>query len=269
MSSIDSTGLSGIEIGARIYRIENIEGIWKMGFRWAEISLLDPEESMKMVALLLQIKRDLGIHYLAHGPNEGNPYDLRSLREEFLPKIKELIDISTIIDAPLFTVHFWLDPRFIKRELILKKLEILADICERSKGKGVSLCIENLSEQPEAFSPILDCFPNLNITLDIGHGQLLSEENTAFSFIRTFPKRIRHVHLHDNRGGNLVKDDLHLPIGEGIIDFQRILKELLLIPYSGVMTLEVPIERIEESRRRILSILRNLVEGPSKMEKMI
>jgi len=53
------------------------------------------------------------------------------------------------------------------------------------------------------------------MTLDLGHGELLCEENRSLGFIEKFPERIKHVHLHDNRGGNSPTDDLHLPPGEG------------------------------------------------------
>jgi sugar phosphate isomerase/epimerase len=43
------------------------------------------------------------------------------------------------------------------------------------------------------------------------------------------------VHANDNFG----KEDAHLPIGAGIIDFERILKELKDTQYDETTTLEV------------------------------
>jgi sugar phosphate isomerase/epimerase len=54
-------------------------------------------------------------------------------------------------------------------------------------------------------------------------------------FIRTFPDRIYHVHANDNLG----KNDDHLPIGAGIIDFPEIVKGLKGIGYDETITLEV------------------------------
>ncbi|MBW1857069.1 MAG: sugar phosphate isomerase/epimerase, partial [Deltaproteobacteria bacterium] len=55
----------------------------------------------------------------------------------------------------------------------------------------------------------------INRTLDIGHGQLLREENASFTIIKRYPDRIKHIHLHDNLGGNMPENDLHLPPGKG------------------------------------------------------
>jgi sugar phosphate isomerase/epimerase len=47
---------------------------------------------------------------------------------------------------------------------------------------------------------------------------------------------LRHVHLHDNRGGN---EDLHLPLGAGNLDLRGAVRELKKCGYDGCITLEV------------------------------
>ena len=54
-------------------------------------------------------------------------------------------------------------------------------------------------------------------------------------YIRTFRKKIVHIHWHDNNG---VYDE-HLPIGEGLIDHKKVVKELKNINYKRTITLEV------------------------------
>ncbi len=260
MSAIDGHGAMGIEIGGRAHAIDQIRAIAEMDFPFAEISFGNPSETREMLDTLLRLKGDHKIRFLVHGPNEGDPSDIRALREVFLPKIKTLIEQAAGLDAPLFTIHFWLDKRFIKKEVLSEKFEILGEICDQALKENVSLCIENLSEGPADFSNMFLLQPELFMTLDVGHGQILSPKNKAFDFIESFPERIRHIHVHDNRGGNRVKDDLHLPVGEGIIDFPSILGALIRIPYQGTMTLEVPIEKMAISRKRILEILEELRE---------
>ena len=41
-----------------------------------------------------------------------------------------------------------------------------------------------------------------------------------------YPERIKHIHLHDNLGGDSEKDDLHLPVGQGNINFREIFQGL-------------------------------------------
>lgn len=255
MSAIDGHGAMGIEIGGRAHVIDQIRAIAEMDFPFAEISLSDPSETRGMLDTLLRLKGDHDIRFLVHGPNEGNPSDIRALKKIFLPKIKALIEQTAELEAPVFTIHFWLDRRFIKREILSEKIKILEEICDQALKENVFLCIENLSEDPADFSNVFLLNPELCMTLDLGHGQILSPQNRAFDFIERFPERIRHIHVHDNRGGNRVKDDLHLPVGEGVIDFPSILGALIRIPYHGTMTLEVTLEKMDVSRRRILEIL--------------
>jgi sugar phosphate isomerase/epimerase len=99
------------------------------------------------------------------------------------------------------------------------------------------------------------------MTLDIGHGELLAPENTAYRFIATFPDRIRHIHIHDNRGGNSPNDDLHLPLGEGIINFPPILSALVHSGYDGTITLEVPPHLFAQERDKLLTMLSRAQRG--------
>jgi sugar phosphate isomerase/epimerase len=102
-----------------------------------------------------------------------------------------------------------------------------------------------MSEKASDLLIPLQEIPSLGLTLDLGHAQLLTDENTSYEFIKKYAKRIRHIHIHDNRGGNSHLDDLHLPPGEGVIEFQRIFKHLLRAGYSRTVTLELKPREIE------------------------
>ncbi len=86
----------------------------------------------------------------------------------------------------------------------------------------MSIGLENLSENALDLKAALDAVPGLGITLDVGHGSCL-QKPTLIRIIDKLADSIKHVHLHDNRGGQGVLDDLHLPIGDGIVEFPRIL----------------------------------------------
>ncbi len=69
--------------------------------------------------------------------------------------------------------------------------------------------------------------------------------------------RLRHVHLHDNKGGGA---DLHLPLGAGTMNFARHVRTLKASGYDGRITLEV----FSEDRRYLAhsrDILRRLWDG--------
>jgi len=101
--------------------------------------------------------------------------------------------------------------------------------------------------------------PSLRMTLDLGHGELLCEKNRSMGFIEKVPERIQHIHLHDNRGGTSHTDDLHLPPGQGVIDFKGLFEALHRIRYDRTVTLELKPHEI----RQCLTYVSELVSGPS------
>jgi sugar phosphate isomerase/epimerase len=120
-----------------------------------------------------------------------------------------------------------------------------------ASDKGVTLCIENLTEQYESFAEACEAIPDLRITLDIGHAELLSSENTSFNFIRHLFDKIEHLHVHDNHGGTSVRDDLHLPLGEGRVDYPRILSMLNEKGYRHTVTMELKPGEMPPTKERI------------------
>jgi len=83
---------------------------------------------------------------------------------------------------------------------------------------------------------LLDPLPELGLHLDIGHANLEAPHNMTEEILTAYGTRLRHVHLHDNRGGHA---DLHLPLGAGNIDVRKEIGALKRCGYDGTITLEV------------------------------
>jgi len=228
-----------IIIGGRAHNLDEVIAVSKLGFPFIEISLDNPETVSGWIPRLLEIKNTFSTSFLAHYPNEDNPFDVAILRDIFLPRIKLLMEISRQLDINKATLHFWIDKRWAQPEIIRGKLEILSRIVEYGAEYGITVCIENLSERPDSFAPAFEAIPGLRMTLDIGHAQLLAKQNTSFGFIENYFPRIAHIHAHDNNGGTSVKDDLHLPLGEGSVDYKAIFKSLIEKGYDSTITMEV------------------------------
>jgi sugar phosphate isomerase/epimerase len=237
--------------GARAYSLGGIEFLAERGFEFAEIDWKDPHFLSAKLAELATLQDRYGIVYLAHGPNEHSPFDVDEIVDVMEPTVCRLLSLAPGLGITLYTQHLWLDPRFMSAEAIARKLDVLETWLEHAARAGVTLCIENLSEQADHFAPAFRRLPGLCMTLDLGHGEILSQPNASFDLIGRFPDRIRHVHLHDNHGGSGVKDDLHLPIGKGCIDFAAILRELRIAGYDGGFSFEVRLEHVEQSRSTV------------------
>ena len=173
------------------------------------------------------------------------------LRDKFLPRIKSLMEISRQLEINKATLHFWIDKRWAPAELIRGKLEILSRIVDYGNDFGITVCIENLSERSDSFAPAFEAIPGLRMTLDIGHAQLLAKQNTSFRFIEDYFSRITHIHAHDNNGGTSVKDDLHLALGEGSVDYKAIIKSLVDKGYDSTITMEVKIKDILQTKQAL------------------
>lgn len=242
-------------IGGRAHSMEEIHAVGKLGFPYAEISLYVPEQVEVDLDQLLKLKKEYDISYLAHFPNEGNPFKLENLRDSFVPRMKRLFELSIELGITKGTFHFWIDGRQIVPAMADQKIELISDMVAAAKRLGIVLCLENLSETYKDFMPAFQRIPDLMMTLDIGHAQLLTRENTSFEFIDHYFGRIAHLHAHDNRGGMSVKDDLHLPLGEGVVDYPDIFGLLKERAYNSTITLEVKPPAMMKTKDEILKYM--------------
>ena len=235
-----------IHLGGTARSPEDVITFHEMGLQFAEIPITDPDTFSAVKDDYKRLLKQLGIYYLCHGPQEGDANDIESLENSYLPRLMHILSIMPELRMKLLTFHLWMDTRFVDKDAIEYKIGLIKRITEQAKKAGVTICLENLSEKSSHLKKVFDAFPLLGLTMDLGHGQLLSEEHTGFGFMRTYPERIKHIHLHDNRGGTSHNDDLHLPVGDGIIDFENIFKMLKTIKYKDTITLELHPDEIKK-----------------------
>ncbi|MGD2086744.1 MAG: sugar phosphate isomerase/epimerase family protein [Candidatus Aminicenantes bacterium] len=234
-----------IHLGGTTRSPGDLQQLYDLGLQFAEISITDPGEFSHLSDVYKGLKDKLGIYYVCHGPREGDPNNKETLEKDYLPKVLEILPLMKKLDMSLLTLHLWFDARFVKPDVINFKVELLNEIIAKAAHNRITICLENLSESAAHMDLPFNELPLLSLTLDIGHAQLLTDKNRSFEFIENYPQRIKHIHLHDNRGGDSYRDDLHLPPGKGTIDFKRIFKELRRIGYDGTVTLELKIHEIE------------------------
>jgi sugar phosphate isomerase/epimerase len=120
-----------------------------------------------------------------------------------------------------------------------RNLESLRELLEFGSKHRVGIMIENLpGDYNNAYqlAELLDPLPELGLHLDIGHANLMVPGNTTGEIMARFGHRLRHVHLHDNKGGHA---DLHLPLGAGNVNVRAELTHLHNAGFDGTITLEV------------------------------
>ena len=240
-----------IHLGGTAYSLDDVETLHRLGLQFAEIPVNDPDRFAVLKEGFRALKKELGIYYLCHGPREGDPNNINGLENEYIPRLMRILSMMPELDMRLLTLHLWMDPRFVNQKTIAYKITALKRLIERAKDGGITICLENLSENATHFAGVFTSLPLLKLTLDIGHAQLLSKNTTSHGIMKKYPERIRHIHLHDNRGGDSPDDDLHLPVGDGIIRFEGIFQRLKGIGYSGTIALELKPHEIEKCLGRV------------------
>lgn len=123
----------------------------------------------------------------------------------------------------------------------------LRELAKNGEEHGILIAVENMPEVPMVFGrtpedmlALLDeaGADNLKMTLDIGHA---NTTGLVDEFLDKCMDIIVHCHIHDNKG----KHDDHLPLGEGNIDWKKVLGKLA--DFDGFMVTEM--KNLEEGKR--------------------
>lgn len=162
------------------------------------------------------------------------------IREAAVSELRRCLERFAEVGARCMNIHPDRHTPWHPREFYIKgNLESLEGLLRLSKKYGIALMIENLpgdyNSVPQ-LGELLGPLPDLGLHLDIGHANLQVPRNTAAEILEAWGTRLRHVHLHDNKGGTA---DLHLPLGTGTVDVKAAVKALQRCGYDGTITLEV------------------------------
>ncbi len=229
--------------------LEEMEEIGEMGFDYVEITMDAPEATpQKLLAhksRIHELVKRYGMGLTGHLPTFVWTSDLyESLRKVSLQENFDALEAAAQLGIRKVVLHP--GPITGLGKLVLNRakeygMESIALISKKAESLAITVCLENMFPQanvfsnPHEFQEVFDAFPDLRLTLDIGHANLGGGRNRSFEFIQRYGYRIGHVHANDNFG----KEDNHLPIGAGIIDFGKILKQLKGAHYDETLTLEV------------------------------
>jgi sugar phosphate isomerase/epimerase len=170
----------------------------------------------------------------------GTPF--KSLRKATCEELKRCIDAFAFLGAKWMNIHPDRQQHLHERdEIVGYNIETFGELLPIAKSAGIGLMVENVPmhfNSVEQLSPLLDALPELGLHLDIGHCNLRGTQtgNSYEEILAMYGSRLRHVHLHDNKGGTA---DLHLPLGTGSVDLFGCIRALKQVGYDDTITLEV------------------------------
>jgi len=115
-------------------------------------------------------------------------------------------------------------------------------VIEAAEKKGVKLGFENVEGEPmldAVMARYADC-PAVGYCYDTGHRMCY---NHGRDFLADYGDRLVHTHLNDNLGQRGEKitwyDDLHLPLGDGTIDWKSVFDGIRKTGYAGPLCCEL------------------------------
>lgn len=229
--------------------VKEIAEIGELGFDYVELTMDPPEatpqkilgQKKAILGLLARYKMEL----MGHLPTFVLTADLyESLRRASIQENLAALEAAADLGVKKMALHPGYITglgRFVSDQAKRYALESIETLLKRANSLQIVLCLENMFPQshflsePREFHAVFEAFPELRLTLDIGHANLGGGKNRSAEFIRLYGYRIGHVHACDNFG----KEDSHLPIGAGMIDFEKILGKLRDTQYDETITLEV------------------------------
>ena len=229
--------------------LREIEDIGEMGFDYIELTMDPPEATPQKILTQKHSIRDrlnrYGLALLGHLPTFVWTSDLcDGLRKASLQENFDALEAGAELGIKKVVLHPGYISglgKFVPDRAKGYGVESIGAILRKAEGLEITVCLENMLPQtqflshPLEFQAIFDTFSSLRLALDIGHANLGGGKNKSSEFIQRYGDRIGHVHANDNFG----KEDNHLPIGAGIIDFAKILSDLKRSEYDQTITLEV------------------------------
>lgn len=245
--------------------IKDAEKYSRLGFDFLEFSLEEPfampEFFSKNKQRILKLLDEHAMFATAHAPlTTVLASDFKEVRTGWMKVIENYMRALKVLKVRKMNFHTFHVIHSIKNEdnaemqFLLNLDKTLDELIGLGNNYGMKIVVENTMEpwgygEVKYFKHLLDKTPNLGMNLDIAHAFLTGGMQNIEKYIKSSSTRIEHVHMHDNHG----KNDEHLPIGRGSIDWKLVVRLLKGINYDKTITFEVFTSKKDaaESREKI------------------
>lgn len=221
---------------------EQIKWLGENKFDFLDLTLEAPEAASWTInpREINQMLADAGLSVVGHtAPYLPIANPVEGVRRAGVEELLRCVDVFVQVGVKWMNVHPRTSPMHSRAYTVARNLESLSELVSYGQQFGLGVMVENV---PGSFNTahemgeLLDSLPELGLHLDIGHANLMTASNTTAEIVAKYGSRLRHVHLHDNRGGDL---DLHLPLGAGTLDLRESIRLLKSSGYDGTITLEI------------------------------
>ncbi len=170
---------------------------------------------------------------------EGTPEAHEAALAEIRLQLECLRDCASH-GVPVMVVHPFIG--FDDHTVTEAGLSNFGVIIDEADRLGMILAFENV-EGEEYLAAIMEAYgnrPSVRFCLDTGHELCY---NRGKNMLALYGDRLGYTHFNDNRGvtGESITwlDDLHLVMGDGMVDYPHVMKRIRQTPYKGILCCEM------------------------------
>lgn len=187
----------------------------------------------------------------------------REWRQRRIDSLKRASDFAKRVGIPALHTHCGFIPEDPNNPLYSETVEAIREVASHCQGNGQSFLYESGQETPVTLlRAILDVgLKNLGVNLDTANLILYDKGNPvdALDVVGTY---VRGLHAKDGLYPTDPKNlGQQVPVGQGKVDFPRIIQRLKELHYQGAITieLEIPGPREGEYLRQAKEYLESLI----------
>ncbi len=208
------------------------------------------------ISTLKDIGKSYNLKFSVHAPfadiNIASPS--QHMLKAMLNRLKKSIMLTRELDAYMWVFHPGLKTgisMFYPGKDWIQNRKTTQLLYKTAADYGVKIAIENVPEPYPFLMKSVEHFQkfykeineDIGLTFDIGHANINGQTEL---FLKTFPDRILHIHAHDNNG----KEDQHLGIGYGTVNWEKVAKILKEMAYAKTVVVE-SVEHVNESVQKL------------------
>jgi sugar phosphate isomerase/epimerase len=236
----------------------------RAGYNFLDLTIEGPHAATVDIARLRPLLDSHGLSITGHtDPCLPWAYPIQAVRDACLREMERCARIFSTLGATVMNIHpCYFCPPAMQKDLVAFNIESLQPIVAMAASHGLTLVFENYKapfDRVATFQTLLAAVPGLQVHLDFGHTNFGSDGCEAFC--RELGDHIRHVHFSDNRSRN----DDHMPLGVGTVDWKKAVQVLKATGYDDTITLEVfcndpemQYKYLDMSRSLVLDLWRSL-----------
>ena len=176
-----------------------------------------------------------------------------TIREATLRRFHQVLQAAELLRPQVIVFHPGFDElRYGDNRMAWLKnsISFWQEMLPHAKELGCIIAVENIFEkEPSTLRGLLEAIddPSFRHCFDVGHWNMFTTVSAEDWFAELGPY-IAECHIHDNHG----QTDEHLPLGEGLINFNKMFKLLGQYAPDAVLTIEAHSkERMERALKAI------------------